>query len=100
MELQENISSQWLIHESKPFPAGCRNKKIADTNLTLLESDIAANILTFINTNGKLVGRRRAELECQVELLTDSILDLTEEARSYFDELREIASIVLTNSND
>ena len=98
MAKHQEIAHRWASHEAKPFPMGHRTKEINGNNLTLLESGAASNIMTFINTEGRLLGRRQVELKKQVELLVGAIEELSDEAKSYFEELKAIGEEVLKSA--
>ena len=91
----KDIAAEWAKHEETPFPLGHRTKPVGNSNLTMLESETASNIMTFIQTEGRLVGRRKAELQNQIETLVEAVEDLNGEAKLYFEGLKEISEKVL-----
>ena len=96
----KSIEQQWLAHEAKPFPTGHRAKIIAGQNLTLLHSETAGYILSFLQTNGSLGSRQRIALEQCLGQLNAINEELDEEASRYFQELNSIAQEVFNSAHD
>ncbi|MEZ4753952.1 MAG: hypothetical protein R3A13_06520 [Bdellovibrionota bacterium] len=95
MNKVEEISKLWSAHEAKSFPEGHRTKVIGKANLTMIESDAASNIITFIHSGGNLVGRRQTELKNNIKILDESLKELSGEAKIYFTSLKQIVERVI-----
>ena len=91
----ENIRVLWEKHESSPIPAGFRSLVIEGLTLTQIHCDIAANILTYINTGGHLGVHRVNALVDRKSKLEKSIEQLPAESKAYLNNLRKISDLVL-----
>ena len=91
----EKIRELWEKHESSPVPPGFRSVIVNGITLTQIHCDIAANIMTFINTGGHLGAHRVNALAKTRSVLEASIEQLPPEPKSYFQNLRKISDLVL-----
>ena len=91
----EKIRELWEKHEASPVPPGFRSLIIDGLSLTQIHCDIAANILTYINTGGRLGSHRVNTLQQRRSLLEQSIEKLPTESRAYFERLNKISDLVL-----
>ena len=99
--MTKDIEALWTAHEQTPFPDGHRSVSAQGMKLTLLESEIAGYILTFITTKGGIGSRQRNVLEDYSKKLVDIIAELeTEEAKNYFASLKKITDLVLEKAHD
>jgi hypothetical protein len=89
------VRQLWDQHESSPIPSGFRGVSVEGVSLTLIHSDIAANIMTFIQTGGAL-GRHRVEtLKQRKALLKMSLDSLTPDSRAYFERIDKISDLIM-----
>ena len=91
----EKIRALWEKHESSPVPAGFRAVVVNGLTLTQIHCDIATNILTFINTGGRLGSHRVNALLNHRSLLAKSIETLPPESKTYCKTLGQISDMVL-----
>lgn len=91
----EKIRALWEKHEASPVPAGFRAIVVEGLTLTQIHCDIATNIMTFINTGGRLGSHRVNTLISNKSLLERSIETLPAESKSYCKNLRQISDLVL-----
>jgi len=91
----EKIRELWEKYEASPVPAGFRAVVVDGLTLTQIHCDIAANILTYINTGGHLGSHRVNALVSKRSQLAKSIEQLAPEAKQYCSELRRISDMVL-----
>lgn len=94
----EKVRELWEKHEASPIPAGFRSLIIEGLTLTQIHCDIAANIMTYINTGGRLGSHRVNTLQQRRSLLRQSIETLPTESRAYCERLNKISDIVLQGS--
>ena len=91
----EKIRELWEKHESSPVPPGFRAIMVEGLTLTQIHCDIATNIMTFINTGGRLGSHRVNTLLNNRSLLERSIEQLPAESKTYCKTLRQISDLVL-----
>ena len=91
----EKVRTLWEKHESSPVPAGFRGIIVDGLTLTQIHCDIAANILTFINTGGHLGSHRVNSLTSSQSKLAKSLETLPQESKAYLANLKSIGDIVL-----
>lgn len=96
----KNIEQRWEEHEAKPFPVGHRTKVVAGQNLTLLHSETAGYILSYLQTNGSLGSRQRIALEGCLSTLKTVEEELEGEGKQYFQELSSLAQEVFDSAHD
>lgn len=91
----EKIRALWEKHESSPVPAVFRAVVVEGLTLTQIHCDIATNIMTFINTGGRLGSHRVNALVSNTSLLARTIETLPPESKSYCKTLGQISDLVL-----
>lgn len=91
----EDIKVLWEKHESTPIPAGFRAIVVNGITVTQLHCDIAANILTYINTGGRLGAHRIDSLVKTRKSLDDSLDKIPTESKNYLQNLKKISDLVL-----
>ena len=86
----KGIEERWNKHAAVPFPEGLRGREVAGVNLTVLESELSACVLTAIETGGVLGIRMRGMYDAGVSKLAEVIPQLSGEAQAYFRNLQSI----------
>ena len=99
MAFLESIKNRWAAFEQRAFPPMPEGRVIAGHNVTLLQSEIGAAIVSCITMNGTLGTRQRIALEKSLGSLDVVLKTLPEgEAKIHFSQLAELGKAVLGNS--
>ncbi len=96
----QEISTRWNALEAKPFPDGYRAKSLGEKSFTLFQSEVAGFIMAYIQTDGSLGARQRIAIEKAIQELDEVLPELTDEAKEYFGELKELAEIAFKTAHD
>ena len=93
----QKLEQRWLAHQSKPFPSGYRSKRIAGTNLTLLQADLGACIMAACQTGGALGPRLKQTFESSLKILRQVVNELEGEPQAHFREMQALAEELAKN---
>ncbi len=94
-EIVNEIGRRGRIWLEQPFPAGCGGQEVEGIDLVLLDTFAAGCITSFVGNRGRIEPNQIAVLkECLHDL--DSVVPLLEgEARTYFQEMRNITDQIV-----
>lgn len=81
------IKEEVFGHESRPFPTGWRGKRIADIDLTVLDCDGIAHILTMVEANGVVSSRSKKSIRECIQQFRTVMPELPGDVQPYFGEL-------------
>ncbi|MFE0421581.1 hypothetical protein [Streptomyces sp. NPDC058953] len=99
-ERLRDAAALWDEQRRAPFPAGLRGVAFGDTDLVLLDADIAGCVLTWLNNDGVLDLWRIGILRGCVEDLDRVIPELTPltgpAGVRYYERLRRLALLTLS----
>lgn len=88
------ILKAWEELERRPFPAGHRGKVVQGHDLTTLESEAGAFILTL--THGEPLGARQRNVIVEInDRLTSIIAELEGDGKSYFKQLQRVLRLAI-----
>lgn len=91
----KDVQQLWNKHEEAAVPSGFRGVVVDGINLTVLHCEIAANILTYIQTGGRLGPHRVHSLREKQKTLEKSLELLNGSSREYFTNLKKISDLVI-----
>ena len=94
------IEQLWQEHYATEFPKGYGGEEIKDIDLTLLDSEAAGCILTFLQNGRKLDLCRTAILGLCYRDLAIVLQELDGKARDYFQRLETLSRFVLEAIKD
>lgn len=91
----EKLKELWDRYEMSPVPMGFRGKIVDGINLTVLHCEVAANIMAFIETGGRLNCRRSLQHRQNHTVLERSLSVVNGESREYLAKLKGISELVV-----
>jgi len=97
MNVSFEIMDLWQQHSIAVFPEGYGGKTINGTDLSLLDAEIAGCVHMYVN-NGVIDARHAKILSERLVDLNAIILLLDSEELIYYNRLREMANLVLQES--
>ncbi|MCB0319614.1 MAG: hypothetical protein KDD60_01735 [Bdellovibrionales bacterium] len=94
------IASRWSALENRGLPDGHFKFSVNGRSVTLVQSEIAGMILTYLQTNGSLGSRQRSALQSLIKELESGLSTMNDDCKSYFGDLLSIAGDVLGIAHD
>ena len=99
-ELLEQVRQRWAEFEVRGFPEGHRTKQFQGKTLTLLQSEIAGFIMTYLQTGGALGSRQVMHLQDSLQVVNSALPEMSDDGKEHFKELTELGKIVLDSAHD
>ena len=89
-----DLPSLWAEHADERFPSGCTGTH-GGCNLVVVDSEIRAAVIAFVETGLPLAGYRKANLETSVRTLEAALPQIPETGKSYFGRTVALGKLVL-----
>lgn len=92
---KDELQKLWTEHQAVSFPLGHRGIQVDGSSLTLIESDIVAAVMAYLDTGKSLMPHRAESLRIANERLVKCLGLVKPEARPYFTRLKMMGDLTL-----